>query len=120
MKSRWQLPVSWAVCTPGVQDETSDVLLECAFFPPEVIAGRARAYGMHTESAYRFERGVDPDLQQRAIERATALLIEFAGGEAGPVITHAAADYLPASVPVILRKARIQQVLGMPAGCVMK
>jgi phenylalanyl-tRNA synthetase beta chain len=97
----------------GVQDETSDVLLECAFFPPEVIAGRARAYGMHTESAYRFERGVDPGLQQRAIERATALLIEFAGGEAGPVMRHAAADYLPESLPVILRKERILKVLGI-------
>jgi len=97
----------------GVQAGTANVFLECAFFPPEVIAGRARAYGMHTESAYRFERGVDPALQQRAVERATALLIEIAGGEAGPVTTVTATDYLPESVPVTLRQARIQKVLGV-------
>jgi phenylalanyl-tRNA synthetase beta chain len=100
----------------GVQAETAAVFLECAFFPPEVIAGRARAYGMHTESAYRFERGVDPALQQRAVERATALLIEIAGGEAGPVTTVTATDYLPESVPVTLRQARIQKVLGVSPG----
>jgi len=97
----------------GVQDETADVLLECAFFPPEVIAGRARAYGMHTESSYRFERGVDPGLQQRAIERATSLLIDCAGGKAGPLMSITAAEYLPTSIPVALRKERIQKVLGI-------
>jgi len=97
----------------GVQDETADVFLECAFFPPEIIAGRARTYGMHTESAYRFERGVDPALQQRAMERATALLLEIAGGKAGSVTTVIAGEYLPESVPVTLRQARIQKVLGI-------
>ena len=97
----------------GVQDETTDVFLECAFFPPKIIAGRARTYGMHTESAYRFERGVDPALQQRAMERATALLIEIAGGEAGSVTTVTATEYVPESVPVTLRQARIQKVLGI-------
>ncbi len=96
----------------GVRDETVDVFLECAFFPPEVIAGRARTYGMHTESAYRFERGVDPGLQPRAIERATALLIEIAGGQAGPVTTVTAAEYLPESVPVTLRNERITESSG--------
>ena len=97
----------------GVQENTSELFLECAFFPPEIIAGRARAYGMHTESAHRFERGVDPGLQQRAIERATKLLIEIAGGEAGPVITAVSSEHLPTSAPVKLRKQRIQRVLGM-------
>jgi phenylalanyl-tRNA synthetase beta chain len=97
----------------GVQQTTSELFLECAFFPPEIIAGRARAYGMHTESAHRFERGVDPALQQRAIERATALLIEIAGGEAGPVITVVSSEHLPTNAPVALRKDRIRRVLGM-------
>jgi phenylalanyl-tRNA synthetase beta chain len=100
----------------GVQESTSDLFLECAFFPPEVIAGRARAYGMHTESAHRFERGVDPGLQQRAIERATELLIGITGGKAGPVITVTSSEHLPASAPVVLRKERIQRVLGMLPG----
>ena len=97
----------------GVQENTQDLFLECAFFPPEIIAGRARTYGMHTESAHRFERGVDPGLQQRAIERATELLIEIAGGKAGPVITVVSSEHLPTSAPVVLRKERIQRVLGM-------
>jgi phenylalanyl-tRNA synthetase beta chain len=97
----------------GVQETTTDLFLECAFFPPEIIAGRARTYGMHTESAHRFERGVDPGLQQRAIERATELLIGIAGGEAGPVITVTSSEHLPTSAPVVLRKERIQRVLGM-------
>ncbi len=100
----------------GVQDDTVDVFLECAFFPPDIIAGRARTYGMHTESAYRFERGVDPGLQHRAIERATALLIDIAGGEAGPVTSVTAAQYLPVSIPVTLRKERIRRVLGILPG----
>jgi len=97
----------------GVQENTRDLFLECAFFPPEIIAGRARAYGMHTESAHRFERGVDPGLQQRAIERATELLIGITGGEAGPVTTVVSSKHLPTSTPVALRKERIQRVLGM-------
>jgi len=97
----------------GVQENTSALFLECAFFPPEIIAGRARAYGMHTESAHRFERGVDPGLQQRAIERATELLIGITGGEAGPVVSVTSSEHLPASAAVALRKERIQRVLGM-------
>ena len=97
----------------GVQEDTRDLFLECAFFPPEMIAGRARTYGMHTESAHRFERGVDPGLQRRAIERATELLIGITGGEAGPVSTVMSSEHLPATNPVVLRKARIQRVLGM-------
>jgi phenylalanyl-tRNA synthetase beta chain len=97
----------------GIQDATEDVFLECAFFPPEIIAGRARTYGMHTDSSYRFERGVDPELQQRAMERATTLLIEAAGGQAGPVIAITHPEHLPRVTPITLRSERIQKVLGM-------
>jgi len=97
----------------GIQDDTTDVFLECAFFPPAMIAGRARAYGMHSDSAHRFERGVDPALQPRAMERATVLLTELAGGQAGPVTRVAHEDLLPAAVPITLRSDRLQRVLGM-------
>ena len=100
----------------GVQPATTDLFLECAFFPPEVIAGCARKYAMHTESAHRFERGVDPGLQQRVIERATALLLGITGGEAGPVIEVVAAEHLPSVNPIVLRRQRIQRVLGMAPG----
>ena len=63
----------------------TDVLFEAAFFTPAAIAGRGRRYGLVTDAGQRFERGVDPAHQERAVERATALLIEIAGGKAGPV-----------------------------------
>jgi phenylalanyl-tRNA synthetase beta chain len=64
----------------GIGDATTDVFLEVAFFNPDAIAGRGRRYGLITDASQRFERGVDPQLQERAIERATQLLIECAGG----------------------------------------
>ncbi len=97
----------------GVQPDTAVLFLECAFFTPEAIAGCARRYAMHTESAHRFERGVDPGLQLRAIERATRLLLEICGGQPGPVIEVSDAGHLPAAVPIVLRRARLQRLLGM-------
>jgi len=100
----------------GVQPDTTALFLECAFFTPEAIAGCARKYAMHTESAHRFERGVDPGLQLRAIERATRLLLEICGGLPGPVIEVADPGHLPAVVPIVLRRSRLQRVLGMAPG----
>ncbi len=93
---------------------TRDIFLESAFFAPNAVAGRARAFGMHTDSSHRFERGVDPQLQSRAIERATALILQIAGGQAGPVIDVTRAAHLPARSPITLRRARITRVLGIP------
>lgn len=70
----------------AVSQSTQDVFLECACFNPLAIAGKARKYGLHTDSSHRYERGVDPELQTLAMERATALLLEIVGGEPGPVI----------------------------------
>ncbi|MEN8108395.1 MAG: phenylalanine--tRNA ligase subunit beta [Pseudomonadota bacterium] len=97
----------------GVQAGTTDLFLECACFAPQVIAGKARHYAMHTDSAHRFERGVDPFLQHRAMQRATRLLLDIVGGEAGPVTEVAAPEYLPQRDPITLRKARIERVLGV-------
>ena len=69
----------------SISDETTDVLLEAAHFTPDAIAGRARRLGLFTDAAQRFERGVDPSLPAVALERATALLLEVAGGQPGPV-----------------------------------
>jgi phenylalanyl-tRNA synthetase beta chain len=97
----------------GVQAGTTDIFLECACFAPEVIAGKARKYAMHTDSAHRFERGVDPFLQHRAMQRATRLLLDIAGGQAGPVIEVSAPEQLPERACITLRKERIERVLGM-------
>ena len=97
----------------GVQDNTTDLFLECAWFSPEVIAGRARKYAMQTDSAHRFERGVDYTLQQRAIQRASSLLLEITGGKAGPVTEIVSPQHLPQPAPIALRQERIQRVLGI-------
>ena len=97
----------------AVSDTTSNILLEAAFFTPDLLAGKARAYGLHTESSHRFERGVDFELQVAAMERATRLLLNIVGGEAGPVAQAVAAADLPARPPVGLRAARIGKMLGL-------
>jgi len=97
----------------GVTRETRDVLLESAFFAPLGIAGKARSYGLHTDSSHRFERGVDPQSQRRAMERASALLLEIVGGKAGP-ITEAKSDaHIPQAQPVALRRDRVRRLLGV-------
>ncbi|MDH5354126.1 MAG: phenylalanine--tRNA ligase subunit beta [Gammaproteobacteria bacterium] len=97
----------------SVQSETRNVFFEAAFFSPIDIAGKARSYGMHTDSSHRFERGVDSQLQLRAIQRATELLIEIAGGEAGPVIDCSDENFLPKQAEVTLRYDRIKRLLGI-------
>lgn len=97
----------------GVNEETKDIFLESAFFTPLALAGKARSYGLHTDSSHRFERGVDATLQERAIERATALVIDIAGGQVGP-ITHAVNEAsLPEAAMVTLRRKKLDQYLAM-------
>lgn len=96
-----------------VTDETSDIFLECAFFEPISIAGRARSYGLHTDSSHRYERGVDFTLQARAMERATQLLLDIVGGEAGPVVEAVEESKLPVRNDVVLRAERLNQMLAM-------
>ncbi len=97
----------------SVDDKTQDIFLESAFFTPSLIAGKARSYGLHTDSSHRFERGVDPELQLRALQRATFLLQDIVGGKAGPVIEKSAADQIPATPWVDLRHARVERLLGI-------
>ncbi|WP_297528406.1 phenylalanine--tRNA ligase subunit beta [Thiohalobacter sp.] len=97
----------------GCSDRTRDVFLECAFFTPERLAGVARRYGLQTDASYRFERGVDPWLQRQAMERATRLLLDIAGGEAGPVEAVTRADFLPERAAIHLRAPRIGRLLGL-------
>ncbi|MDT4291443.1 phenylalanine--tRNA ligase subunit beta [Methylomonas sp. MO1] len=100
----------------AVFGETRDIFLECAFFTPINVAGKARQFGLHTDSSHRFERGVDFNLQRRAIERATQLIIEIAGGSPGPVQEITAVAALPPREPVKLRSQRIAKVLGIQFG----
>ncbi|MGM0594464.1 MAG: phenylalanine--tRNA ligase subunit beta, partial [Pseudomonadota bacterium] len=96
----------------AVGDATVDIFLESAFFSPESIVGRARRYGLHTDSSHRFERGVDPQLTEQAMERATTLLLAIVGGSAGPLEEVLSADELPTRHPVLLRHQRLNRLLG--------
>ena len=99
--------------TTAVTDATTDVFFEAAFWPQDFMAGRARNYGMHTDASLRFERGVDPEGQGRAVERATELLLSMAGGSAGPLVVDSSAEHLPKREPILLRKSRLARLLGL-------
>jgi len=97
----------------AVSDTTRHLFLESAYFNPDCLVGRARGYGLHTDSSHRFERGVDPGLQGRAIERATRLLLDIVGGEAGLVTDIQQQAHLPVRPLITLRHQRLQKVLGL-------
>jgi phenylalanyl-tRNA synthetase beta chain len=95
----------------GVETTTQDVFLESAFFHPDAIAGKARRFGLATDSSFRFERGVDFAATRQALERATQLLLEICGGNAGAISE--VRGQLPARVAIALRRSRIARVLGI-------
>ena len=97
----------------GVTAQTQDIFLEVAYFNPIAIAGKARNYGLHTDSSHRFERGVDYRLQSTAMERATQLILEICGGQAGPIVETLDENAMPSEVTVELRAKRVKQVLDL-------
>ena len=97
----------------SVTDGTRNIFLESAFFSPLAIAGKARSYGLHTDSSHRFERGVDYRLQEKAIERATQLLLDIVGGEPGPVHLRESTGAMPTERHITLRRARVKGGLGI-------
>ncbi|WP_406827863.1 phenylalanine--tRNA ligase subunit beta [Microbulbifer sp. ARAS458-1] len=97
----------------SVTKATNDIFLESAYFSPLAIAGKARSYGLHTDSSHRFERGVDYRLQEKAIERATQLLLEIVGGEPGPVHLREVTEAMPAERNITLRRQRVSGGLGI-------
>jgi phenylalanyl-tRNA synthetase beta chain len=96
-----------------VTDATRNIFLEAAHFAPSAIMGRARKLGLHTDASHRYERGVDPALPKRAMERATELILAIAGGKAGPVTVAERLEDLREHAPVLLRHARLRRVLGI-------
>jgi phenylalanyl-tRNA synthetase beta chain len=96
----------------AVSATSAAIFLESAFFTPQALAGRARRYGLHTDASLRFERGVDPTQQARAIERATELLLEICGGDCGPVAVAERSADVPRRPIVRMRRARASALLG--------
>ncbi|MDN4501430.1 phenylalanine--tRNA ligase subunit beta [Alteromonadaceae bacterium BrNp21-10] len=97
----------------GVTETTQDIFLESAFFAPLAITGRARQYGLHTDASHRYERGVDPQLQRTAMERATQLLLDIVGGQAGEIVEAVAEEFIPQPAQITLRESRLQRLLGV-------
>jgi phenylalanyl-tRNA synthetase beta chain len=96
----------------SITADVTEVLLEVAFFTPDAIAGRGRRYGIQTDASQRFERGVDPQGQAAAMQRATSLLLSLCGGEASAVAEVASAGALPVRAPVLLRRQRLAMLTG--------
>lgn len=97
----------------AVTEKTCDVFLESAFFTPSAIRGRARKLGLNTDSSQRFERGVDPEITELALALATQLILDIAGGAAGPVVQITSDEHLPMAHDISLRYAQIQRLLGI-------
>ena len=96
----------------AVSAATTTVFLEGAYFDPVPLAGVARRYRLHTDASMRFERGVDPTMQARAIERATALVVEICGGVAGPCEVTEVASAVPAPARIAFRPQAVERLLG--------
>jgi phenylalanyl-tRNA synthetase beta chain len=96
-----------------VTDDTRSVFLEAAHWIPSAIIGRSRKLGMHTDAGHRFERGVDPELPGIAVEYATRLILDIAGGVPGPLSDQTLLDHLQSPTPILLRRARLARVLGL-------
>ncbi len=98
--------------TSSVTDHTVDIFLESAFFAPLAIAGRARRYGLHTDASQRYERGVDFELPERAMQRACQLIQDLAGGEFGPICLVEQQALLPQRTAISLEKTQVDALLG--------
>ncbi|MFP6682072.1 MAG: phenylalanine--tRNA ligase subunit beta, partial [Gammaproteobacteria bacterium] len=99
--------------TTGVELNTSHIFLESAYFDAIRLAGVARRYRMHTDASHRFERGVDFTGQERAIERATAMIIEIAGGDPGPLVVTESTESIPKRMPIKFRFGEIERLIGV-------
>ena len=96
----------------GVGPTTRNIFLECAYFDPGTVSATSRRYDLNTDAAHRYARGVDYRLQANAVERATRLLVDIAGGRPGPVVETASEGHLPRPRTVTLRKARLDRLVG--------
>ncbi len=97
----------------SVQEHTTDIFLESAYFNPKMIAGVARFYGLSSDSSQRFERGVDPSLQMIGLERATQLLQSIVGGEVGPVVMESNSHFLPSHETIVFHPEQVKKITGL-------
>ncbi|NQY41849.1 MAG: phenylalanine--tRNA ligase subunit beta [Legionellales bacterium] len=103
----------------SVTNKTKSIVLESAYFNPHKLIGKARNYGLSSDSAFRFERGVCPLLQTEALDRASFLITHFCGGRVGPINEVTTVDYLPQPKLIKFRHSRCQQMLGIDISAVV-
>ena len=101
----------------GIRDQTRNILLEAAFFSPDAIRRSVSKFGLHTDASHRFERGVDPTGQSAAIERATQLILQIAGGIPGPTQEVRNELELQLAQRCLVRHSRVNRVLGTELSC---
>src|SRR3990167_6010492 len=92
---------------------TKNIFLESAYFSSKTIARQRQFYDLSSESAYRFERCIDPTIQGDALERATQLILEIVGGEAGPAIEVSNKENLLTECIITLYHENVVSVLGV-------
>ncbi|OGT64994.1 MAG: phenylalanine--tRNA ligase subunit beta [Gammaproteobacteria bacterium RIFCSPHIGHO2_12_FULL_45_9] len=97
----------------GVHAETTDILIECAFFDPVTIGRTARRLGFHTDAAHRFQRGVDFLRLQQALSRAVYWITALVGGEVSEQVCYESTVHLPVRTPIILRAAAFERIMGV-------
>ena len=97
----------------SVTDSTTNIVLESAFFSQLAIAARARRFGLHTDASQRFERGVDFELPELALARATDLITSVTGSQAGQIVKAESAENLPARAPITLPITKVRDVIGI-------
>ena len=97
----------------AVKSESTEIVLESAFFTPEAISGQARHYGLHTESSHRFERGVDFELQSRAMEYASHLIATLLDAEVGPTVEIVSPEHMPTRASIALSAQSANLYLGV-------
>ena len=91
--------------------DTNTVIVECAFFQPEAIIGKSVKYDIQSEASYKFERGVDPDCQDRVLRRFIQIVSEHANIKDMSIISHVHKDSPPHRLPVNVNK--INQIIGI-------
>lgn len=97
----------------SVHEKTTSIFLESAWFNPINIAGVARKFGLFTDASQRFERGVDPAITRLALERASELIIQIAGGKASEIVEVQSQQHLPQSVCISFNPVKVQQLTGL-------
>jgi len=98
-----------------ITNSTTTILLESACFNPVSIRRTARKLGIPSEASYRFERGVDPNLADIALERAVNLIVEYTGAQ----VDENGIDVYPGKNPILELQLRIEKVntlLGLKLG----